>query len=300
MSTRSKSAPRTASTGGRLTLNATGFYYDYAGYQVSQIVDRISLNENFDAEVWGLEFEAAWRPSRAFRVDGNLGYLKTRIKAGAQSIDVMNRTQGNEDWVLLRPWLQIPSNCIAPRELVERIINRNLQGVTLTALAALCGGTGVGTFNPSVTGVQLSNFYGFTYNPLTDAPNGGRGFFADLEGNELPNAPRVTANIGAQYTFFVENGDWELTFRGDYYRQSKSFARVYNTEYDRIRGWDNVNLAVTLARPQSDLAFQFYVKNVFDNTPITDFFLNSDDSGLSTNVFTTDPRIIAFNVTLGF
>jgi len=286
--------------GGRLTLNATGFYYDYAGYQVSQIVDRISLNENFDAEVWGLEFEAAWRPSRAFRVDGNLGYLKTRIKAGAQSIDVMNRTQGNEDWVLLRPWLQIPSNCIAPRELVERIINRNLQGVTLTALAALCGGTGVGTFNPSVTGVQLSNFYGFTYNPLTDAPNGGRGFFADLEGNELPNAPRVTANIGAQYTFFVENGDWELTFRGDYYRQSKSFARVYNTEYDRIRGWDNVNLAVTLARPQSDLAFQFYVKNVFDNTPITDFFLNSDDSGLSTNVFTTDPRIIAFNVTLGF
>jgi iron complex outermembrane recepter protein len=286
--------------GGRFTLNATGFYYDYTGYQVSQIVDRISLNENFDAEVWGLEFEAAWRPSRAFRVDANLGYLKTRIKEGAQSIDVMNRTQGNENWVLLRPWLQIPSNCIAPRELVERIINRNLQGVTLTALAALCGGTGVGTFNPSVTGPQLSNFYGFTYNPLTDAPNGGRGFFADLEGNELPNAPHLTANIGAQYTFFVDDGDWELTFRGDYYRQSKSFARVYNTEYDRIRGWDNVNLAVTLARPQSDLAFQFYVKNVFNNTPITDFFLNSDDSGLSTNVFTTDPRIISFNVTLGF
>ena len=41
--------------------------------------------------------------------------VKTRIKEGAQSIDVMNRTQGDEDWVLLRPWLQAPSNCIAPR-----------------------------------------------------------------------------------------------------------------------------------------------------------------------------------------
>ena len=69
--------------GGRLTLNATGFYYDYQGYQISKIVDRISLNENFDATVWGLEFEAAWRPSRAFRLDTNLGYLKTRLKEGA-------------------------------------------------------------------------------------------------------------------------------------------------------------------------------------------------------------------------
>ncbi len=106
---------------GRFTLNATGFFYDYKDYQVSQIVDRIAFNENFNATSWGLELEAAWRPSRAFRVDGNLGYLRTRLGKGSQSIDVMNRTQGDPDWVVLRPWLQVPSNCIAPRSIVERI-----------------------------------------------------------------------------------------------------------------------------------------------------------------------------------
>ena len=110
----------------------------------------------------------------------------------------------------------------------------------------------------------------------------------------------LTFNIGAQYTFFIEGGDWELTFRGDYYRQSKSYARIYNTTYDRLKAWDNANLAVTLTRPESGFAMQLYVKNLVDDAPITDFFTNADDTGLSTNVFTMDPRIIGFSVTKKF
>ena len=34
-----------------------------------------------------------------------------------------------------------------------------------------------------------------------------------------------------------------------------------------------------------------YMKNVFNTTAITGAFLNSDDTGLTTNVFTTDPRL---------
>src|SRR5690606_40676436 len=125
--------------GGRLTLNANAFLYNYKDYQISQIVDRIAYNENFDAINWGLELEAAWRPTRAFRLDGNLGFLKTRLKKGSQSIDVMNRTQGDEDWVVLRPWLQVPSNCIAPRVLVERIMQSPFGSFFgPSALSALC------------------------------------------------------------------------------------------------------------------------------------------------------------------
>lgn len=303
--------------GGRFTLNATGFFYDYKGYQVSQIVDRIAYNENFNATSWGLEFETAWRPSRAFRVDGNLGYLRTRLGKGSQSIDVMNRTQGDPDWVVLRPWLQVPSNCIAPRAIVEQVVARAISADL--ALGSLCPGADrVGSWDPSRPGgtVPFWRLYGITYNPLapynpdtvglpvdqggSGAPNGGRGFYADLEGNELPNAPRFTANIGAQYTFFLDNDDWELTFRGDYYRQSKSYGRIYNTAFDRLRAWDNVNAAVTLERPDSGLTFQIYVKNLFKKSPITGFFVNSDDTGLTTNIFTLDPRIIGFNASKKF
>jgi outer membrane receptor protein involved in Fe transport len=94
--------------------------------------------------------------------------------------------------------------------------------------------------------------------------------------------------------------DWELTLRGDYYRQGKSWARVYNTAIDRLKAWDNSNISVTLDRPESGFAMQVYVKNLFNKTPITDAFINSDDSGLTTNVFTLDPRVIGFNVTKSF
>ena len=314
--------------GGRFTLNVTGFYYDYDDYQVSQIVDRIALNENFDATSWGLEFEAAWRPSRAFRVDANLGYLKTRLKDGSQSIDVMNRTQGDDDWVIVRPFLQVPSNCIAPRAYVEQIRQVDPTASFFEATYALCGQSKFinGSFNPADALGHYASIFGFAYDPfapynpgtvgalvpydpsnpdawrsqVSGAPNGGRGFSADLGGNELPNSPRMTFNLGAQYTFFFDDGGWELTFRGDYYRQSESFTRVYNTEYDRLKAWDNLNAAITLTRPSDDFALQLYVKNVFNKTPITDSFTNSDDSLLSTNVFTLDPRIIGFSMSKRF
>lgn len=285
----------------RLRLNATAFYYDYTDYQVSQIVDRISLNENFDAESMGLEFEVAYTPTPAFRIDATLGLLKTRIGDGESSIDVMNRTQGNKDWMVLRPWMQVPSNCIAPTAHVETVLNSPLSSfIGFNSLAALCGGAlRIGSYDPGFNSdYPLWMLYGFEYNPLTDAPNGGRGFAADLSGNELPNAPRVTANIGAQYTFSLDG--WDMTLRGDYYRQSSSYFRVYNTEYDRLKGWGNANISVTMENFSSNIIVQAYVKNILDDAPIVDAFTNSDDSLLTTNVFTLDPRVYGLSITKRF
>jgi iron complex outermembrane receptor protein len=279
--------------GGRLTLNANAFLYDYTDYQVSQIVDRMALNENFNAKSWGAELEIAWRPTQRLRFNGNLGYLGTRIADGMKSIDVMNRTQGNADWQIVKPWIQLASSCIAPKAVVNKIVSSPFfnDGNAIAYLSPLCGGSYIGSYTPSSF---LPFLFGVYYDPATDAPNQGRGFYADLGGKELPNSPHWTVNLGAQYTIPIDG--WALTVRGDYYRQSSSWARVYNTEIDRLKAWDNANLAVTLDRPADGVTFQLYVKNVFNNTPVTDAFINSDDSGLTTNVFTLDPRIFGFSV----
>ena len=75
---------------------------------------------------------------------------------------------------------------------------------------------------------------------------------------------------------------------------------MYNTEYDRLKGWDNLNLSVKLEDASRGLTLQAYVKNVFDDAPIVDAFTNSDDTGLTTNVFTLDPRLFAVRLTKSF
>ena len=269
---------------GRLILNASAFYYDYKGYQVSKIVDRSANNENFDSKVAGAELEWIYSPVRALRLNGTVGFLKTRIAKGERSIDLMDRTQGGhqsftaadgtvyDEWVVLKPWLSSSSNCVAPAALVAQAlaIDRNLT--------ELCpAGSVVGARWPG-------------YNAATDAPNGGAGFFADLGGNHLPNSPKWTVSLGGQYTQELPGG-WSATFRADHYWQGKSFARVYNTEYDRLRSWTNTNFSLWVEKPDWGLTMEVYVKNAFNKSPITDAFLNSDDSGLTTNVFTLDPRL---------
>jgi outer membrane receptor protein involved in Fe transport len=69
---------------------------------------------------------------------------------------------------------------------------------------------------------------------------------------------------------------------------------------DKLHGWYNVNLSVWLEKPDQDLKIEFYAKNLLDKTPITDAFLNSDDTALTTNVFVLDPRLIGLSIRKGF
>ncbi|MGB7411115.1 MAG: TonB-dependent receptor [Sphingopyxis granuli] len=282
---------------GALTFNATAFLYDYKDYQVSQIRDRTAVNENFDAKVWGLEFETVFAPTRNLRINANLGYLRTKIGKGESSIDIMNRTQGNPDYTLVKPWMQLPSNCVVPTHVAAEWA-RARSG--LMQYYGLCGGVRgliAGFFPPVITDPA---FGGTEYDPANYPElNGGAGLRADLSGNELPNAPRWTANIGAQYTIDFD-ADWSATLRGDAYWQAKSWHRVYNLDpYDRLKSWSNVNISLRVDGPE-DLTFEAYVKNVFNKSPITDAFLNSDDTGLTTNVFTLDPRVIGFSIAKKF
>jgi iron complex outermembrane recepter protein len=284
--------------GGALHFNTDAFFYNYKDYQVSQIRDRTAVNENFDAHIWGLEFETTFAPSRDFQVIANFGYLDTKIADGEQSIDIMDRTAGHDDWILAKAWFQLPSNCIVPVPVAQSYLN-TAEG--LSGFWQLCRGVGglIGSlaFPPidPATGTYYDPLY---YNGTNGRPNihGGAGFTKDLGGNELPNSPHWTANIGAQYGHDLMEG-WRATLRADAYWQSQSWARVYNDNpYDKLHGWYNVNLSVWIERPEDGLKIELYAKNLLDKTPITDAFLNSDDAALTTNVFTLDPRLIGLSI----
>jgi outer membrane receptor protein involved in Fe transport len=323
---------------GALTFNASAFYYDYKGYQISEIVDRTSINLNFDAKVKGAEIEATYEPMPGLKFHFAGGYENTRLADGSQSIDLVDRTAGHSDWVVMKPFVTQSSNCVLPAYVVAAMLSGYNDGSQGNPIVSACGYAYQSGFDPVTLGVyhgswegandpannlvngqpyfSIDNFgtitnTGYPFNVIgpggvigavyngfdpTTAPNGGAGFAKDLSGNELPNAPPFTISFSADYTIPVTS-DWAATLHGDYYWQDYSWARVFNDNpYDRLRGYTSVNIALILTS-QEGWQVMGYVKNVFDTTAITGTFLNSDDSGLTTNVFLTDPRLFGVRVT---
>jgi iron complex outermembrane recepter protein len=306
---------------GALTLNADAFYYNYKNYQISEIVDRTSINLNFDAHVKGAELESTWEPVPGLRFNFAGGYEDARFAKGSKAVDLMDRAAGNPNWIVLKPFATQASNCVVPLYVVQYELA--YAGFSVNEICDLAYNSHV----DPVTGTQYQlnppgpNLHGdpiipgtyIGYDPLSVDPtapadvNGGlgllptngAGLYKNLSGNMLPNAPHFTVSLGAEYTMPVSE-DWAATLHSDFYWQSQSFARVFNDRpYDKIRGYSNVNLALILTSA-GGWQVMGYLKNVFNVTAITGDFLNSDDSGLTTNVFLTDPRLYGVRVTKNF
>ncbi len=293
---------------GALTINGDIFYYDYKGYQISQIVDRTSINLNFDAKVKGAEIETTYEPLPGLRFNFSGGWEDTEVADGSQAIDLMDRTAGHSDWIVAKPSVFSTSNCILPRYVVAELVEAALlnpqhfgsywdggQYISSVGWGNACE-TAYNTHQDPIIGEGLTGFVPPSGFDPTTAPNNGEGFDKDLSGNQLPNAPPLTVSFGAQYSMPL-TADWAATLRGDYYWQDYSWARIFNDNpYDRLRGYTNINLALILTS-QNGWQAMAYAKNVLNTTAITGAFLNSDDTALTTNVFVTDPRLIGVRVT---
>jgi len=258
---------------GSLVLNLTGFHYDYKGYQVSKIINRTSINENIDAKIKGLEVESIWAPIRALRFNTQIGYLDTEI-GNSESIDTFNRTQGDPNLVLVKT--ASASNCVVPL----------LTAQTYLSIA-------------NATSPFFIPFGGGPFAEICNSPGASDGVPVNLKGKELPNSPHWTFSFGAQYTMDLTS-DWTATLRGDYYKQTDSFARIYNSPADKIKGWQNVNATLTFDNDPMKLSVELYVKNATDEEAINDFYLTDDSSGLFRNAFYGDPRTYGLSVTKKF
>ncbi len=70
---------KASSADGSLTINATGFYYDYKGLQIGQVGVTSANTVNTDATIYGGEIEWIARPSSRWQFDGSLSLLSTEI-----------------------------------------------------------------------------------------------------------------------------------------------------------------------------------------------------------------------------
>jgi outer membrane receptor protein involved in Fe transport len=286
---------------GGLVLNADVFYYKYKNYQISQIVDRTAINLNFDATVRGAEVESTWSPLPGLKLGFTGGYENATIDDNQYAIDLMDRTAGHSDWMVVKPFPTETSNCILPAYVVNQYLSRNTNSGLipfgcLVAYSQGLGGRDPITAAPYVANPDPVNLPGYIGFDPTTAPNNGEGFEKNVGGNQLPNTPHFTTSVSADYSMPLSS-DWAGTLHSDFYWQSNSYWRVFNdSDYDKLRGYTNVNLALIFTN-QDGWQAMAYIKNVLDTTAITGAFLNSDDTSLTTNVFTTDPRLFGIRIT---
>jgi outer membrane receptor protein involved in Fe transport len=275
----------------RLTLNLTGFYYDYSGYQISQVIGLNEETNNVNAKIYGLELETAWAPTRNLRFNAQAGYLHTSIKDGA-SIDIFNRTAGDPSLTYLKA---LSSACVGPTSGVAALVALVNSGALPAAILTRTCPTAA-----APNGAYASSDP--TVNPLAAfgviLPTSG-GVPIRLKGKQLPNAPSFTVSVGAQYGVDL-GADWRATLRGDVYYQGKAYTDIYNDPANQLRAWKNANASLTFESPKRQLSLQIYCRNLFDSSPITGVGVDSESLGMSRSIVQLDPRQYGVSISKRF
>ena len=240
-----------SSFGGGTTLNLAGFYYDYKGLQVSNIVNRTSVNENIDADLWGGEIELQLRPMRQLTFDVSFAYLGSRI-GEASVIDPRDPTGGVPGTIAVKD-INTAANCVA----------------TFAQLVTLLGGVPFG--DCAALGLPAGNAVA-------------------LEGNRLPNAPEWTVRVGAQFDENLSSR-LALRIRADVTQRSDIWGRIFNRDpIDRLEGWGVVNGTVQISDIDERWYLRLEGSNLFDSAGATGMFVADASSGLPTNLFLLPAR----------
>src|SRR6202007_2119852 len=95
---------------GALRLNLTGFYYKYGNLQLARIVARPAVNDNVNADIYGLEAEAIISPIPAFVINANFSYLHSKVSSDKFLANPRDPSGGNNKAVIIKD-ITNASNC---------------------------------------------------------------------------------------------------------------------------------------------------------------------------------------------
>jgi iron complex outermembrane recepter protein len=288
----------------RAQLNASVFYYDYQDLQIGKIINRTSINENTDAEIWGVEIEALLQPTENWQFNASVSWLDTEL-GDTETIDPRDPTQGRQDVTLIKDFIDA-SNCVLVHNDQGPASDNAAFVSTIAAVGAPYLPTGrdltefgfPGGTIPSTPGVADSAFSScaamegigpaFGYGFLESVPT-------NLRGNSLIQSPEWTVSLGAQYSHFFDNG-LSLTGRVDYYWQDEFYATTFNRPQDRISSWDIWNAQLTLYGRDNAWYARAFVQNIQDSDNIVGTYQTDPSSGLFTNAFLVEPRLYGLTV----
>lgn len=297
---------------GRVQANMNLFYYDYSGLQIGKIVNRTSLNENTDAEIYGFEGEFVFAPTANWLLNATVAWLKTEL-GDTDTVDPRDPVQGRTDVSLVKD-PTTTANCAVGFGGNVPVGQNPAMAAAVTGLGApfLPTGVDLGAFSGgALAGASLPATPGVTDSLITScaALEGliGAGAFpgyeflpsgegTNLQGNQLVNAPEFTVSLGAQYTHMFNNG-MALTGRVDYYWQDEYYSTAFNRQQDLIDAWDMVNAQVTLTSADEKWYLRVFGQNLGNENNIVGTYATDPSSGLFTNAFFTEPRL--YGATLG-
>lgn len=279
---------------GALQLNLTGFYYKYKGLQLSRIVARTSVNDNVDADIYGLEAEAVITPSPNFVVNMGASYLHTKVSSDKFLGNPRDPSGGRSDAVIIKD-ITNGANCAVVPTTAGNAAGTVGYVTAINASLGLRAPTGFG----QNSGINSPGAFGICSVLEANAATAGAlfggvaienaGVPVNIRGNKLPQAPNYKFSIGAQYTLNFAN-DMSLTPRVDLTYTGDSYGNIFNGRINEINGYAQVNAQIQLNGADKKWWVKAFVSNLFDSQPVTGLYVTDQSSGLFTNVFTLDPR----------
>lgn len=305
---------------GMFTFNATAFYYQYKKLQLSRIVARTSVNDNVDADIYGLELESVIRPSRELAVNMGFSYLHTKVSQDKFLGNPRDPSGGRSDTVIIKD-ITNGSNCAVVPTVAGNAAGANAFVNTINTVAFGAAGLRGPTAFPSDSGINSTGAFGIcsvlqagaagqiaAVNPAL-APLApvlasfgsftveNAGVPVNIKGNKLPQAPNYKFSVGVQYTVEFDNG-MALVPRADLTYTGDSFGNIFNGRVNKINGYAQANAQIQLNGNDDRWFVRGFIQNIFDNNATTGLYVTDQSSGLFTNIFTLEPR--RYGISAGF
>ena len=297
---------------GNITLNLTGFYYQYKDLQLSRIVARTSVNDNVSANIWGLEAEAIFRPTRELSVNLSASYLNTKVSEDKLLANPRDFGAGRADSVIIKDITNGANCAVAPTTAgnaagANGFVNQANTLINAGAIPGVVGGAGLqGTTGFGAgSGIASTGAFGIcsvleALAPTVGAAFGGvqvysSGIPVNIKGNKLPGAPDYKFSAGVQYAAPI--GEMTLTPRADFVYTGQSTGNIFNGAVNAIDSFTQVNAQLQLDGPDKKWFARVWVQNLFDKDSITGLYVTDQSSGNYTNIFTLEPR--RYGITAG-